>query len=310
MSSENCLEWLYIFLKGMAMGAADAVPGVSGGTIALITGIYERFIHAITSVGFEDIIEVLDGFRTLDFSVIVQKFEEADGRFLMVLGAGILTAILTVLQLVHYLLSNYAVLTYGFFFGLIAASVIALYQKIEVSELQSVLAAVTGFILSFMASGYASTSMGHGLPVIFVAGVVAICAMVLPGISGSLLLIILGQYEYMVGALSKFFDSLLSGNSLIESSVPVITFSSGAVVGVLTVSHVVKWALENYREMALVFLVSLVAGALRAPIVEIGKVLANTDATWVSVMPEFASAALAGFAAVLVLDYKAGVVEI
>ena len=293
------------------MGAADAVPGVSGGTIALITGIYERFIHAITSFGARDVKEALIGVKELEPSVMARKFEQADGMFLTVLGAGILAALLTVLQLVHYLLSNHAVVTYGFFFGLIAASVVALYQKISFSGLQSVSAALIGFVLSFVASGYASTSLGHGLPVIFVSGMIAICAMVLPGISGSLFLIILGQYEYMVGVLSNLTDSILSGgSSVVEAALPVAVFSSGALAGILTVSHSVKWALENHREITLVFLVSLVAGALRAPLVETGKVLAEQNMTWTAVLPEFGFAALLGFAAVLILDYRAGVVEI
>ena len=310
MSSETRFEWFIIFLKGMLMGAADAVPGVSGGTIALITGIYERFIHAITSLGARDVREVLIGVKELEPSVMARKFEQADGMFLTVLGAGILTALLTVLQLVHYLLSNHAVITYGFFFGLIAASVVALYQKISFSGFQSVSVALIGFVLSFVASGYASTSLGHGLPVIFVSGVIAICAMVLPGISGSLFLIILGQYEYMVRVLSNFMDSIFSGISVFEAALPVAVFSSGSLAGILTVSHSVKWALENHREITLVFLVSLVAGALRAPLVETGKVLTEQNSFWTAVLPEFGFAALLGFLAVLILDYRAGVVEI
>jgi putative membrane protein len=140
--------------------------------------------------------------------------------------------------------------------------------------------------------------------------------MILPGISGSLILVILGQYEYMSGALSRFTDALFatisSGDtiSLIDSFRPVAVFILGGFVGIFTVAHFIRWALENYRKITFAFLVSLVFGALRAPILEVEKVLAENSSTWIQVVPEFGLMALAGGLLVFLIDYKAGIVEL
>ena len=306
--------WVTLYLKGVAMGSADAVPGVSGGTIALIVGIYERLIGAVTAVDPDRIRRLLAGVRPANIPDARAAFHEMDGAFLVVLLAGIGTAVIAVLSAVNYLLVTQPVATYGFFFGLIAASAGVLLGGVSLDTPRRKGAAVAGFLLAFLASGYGSAALGSSLPVVFVAGAVAVSAMILPGISGSLLLIVLGQYEYMSGMVSQAIDgavTLALGNgsdTLVETIPPVVTFLLGGVVGVFTISHAVKYALARARAATIAFLVSLIVGALRAPLVEVSIRLAESGESWTAAAPRFALAAVGGAALVLVLDrYSAGI---
>lgn len=309
MASEKYRDFLTIYLKGMTMGAADAVPGVSGGTIALITGIYERLISAITSVTKLSFMSVLKSLRERDYGSVKEQLEDVDAWFLMVLGAGIVTSIFLVLNLMHFMLSAFPVQTYGFFFGLIAISAVVLYDEVDLSTRRSKLAAITGFIMAFALSGYGATSLGNSLPVIFLAGTIAISAMILPGISGSLILFILGQYEYLSAALSQFTDSIIQIREtgiegLIDTAPPILVFILGAIVGLFSIANLVKKALEDYRKATMTFLVSLIVGALRAPLVEVGMHISEQGITWISILPQFALAALIGGIIVFILDHK------
>lgn len=310
MVLERYRQWITVYLKGCAMGCADAVPGVSGGTIALITGIYERLIEALTSVNYDKIERSLLGLKNQNFPEIRKVLLEMDVPFLAVLGAGIMTAVILVLRLIHFLLSNFTVPTYGFFFGLIAVSALVLYRGVDLSELGSKIAAVAGFSLAFIVSGYGAGALGHSLPVIFLAGMVAVSAMVLPGISGSLFLIILGQYDYISAALTDFTDALVetvtTGNmeTLTASAPPIIVFISGAFVGLFSVVHVVKRSLEKFREATMAFLVSMVLGALRAPVVQVENHLIEQGTVWSEAAPGFLAAAVLGGVIILFLDSR------
>ena len=307
--------WLALYLKGLAMGAADAVPGVSGGTIALIVGIYERLITAVTAIDLARIRRICSGVVAGNRPDALAAFKEADGGFLVVLLAGILSAVVAVLRLVEVLLVSVPVVTYGFFFGLIGASAAVLFGAVDVGTPARKAAALAGFAVAFLTSGYAATALGHALPVVFLSGAVAVSAMVLPGVSGSLFLVILGQYEYMTRSLSAFLDAVAGvllgngGDELVTAAPPVVTFLAGGVVGVFTVAHGVRYALKRARAATLAFLVSLVVGALRAPVVEVSLRLAESGETWASATPRFAVAAVGGAIAVLVVDRYAGVVE-
>ena len=308
-------DWVALYLKGIAMGSADAVPGVSGGTIALIVGIYERLITAVTAIDPDRIRRVLAGVQPENIPDARAAFREIDGGFLLVLGAGIGTAVVVVLSGVDYLLTTRPVPTYGFFFGLIAASAAVLLGDVALDTPRRKAAALTGFALAFLASGAATTSLGSPLPVVFVAGAVAVSAMVLPGISGSLLLVVLGQYEYMSGTVSRAIDGLAAlalGNgsdALVKTLPPVATFLVGGVGGLFTVAHAVRYALQRARAATLAFLVSLVVGALRAPVVEVSVRLAESGESWRAAAPRFALAALAGATLVLVLDRYSAAIE-
>jgi len=308
-------DWATLYLKGVAMGSADAVPGVSGGTIALIVGIYERLIAAVTAIDPDRIRRVLAGVRPANIPDARAAFHEVDGAFLLVLGAGIGTAVIVVLSGVNYLLATRPVATYGFFFGLIAASAAVLLGGVALDTPRRKAAAVAGFLLAFLASGVASTGLGSSLPVVFVAGAVAVSAMVLPGISGSLLLVVLGQYEYMSGAVSRAVDGAIAvvtgdGTAVLRETLPTVaTFLVGGVVGLFTIAHTVRYALDRARSATLAFLVSLVVGALRAPLLEVSIRLGESGESWRAAAPRFAVAALAGAAFVFVLDRYSAAIE-
>ncbi|MXR20236.1 DUF368 domain-containing protein [Halobacterium sp. PCN9] len=288
------------------MGAADAVPGVSGGTIALITGIYERLVGAIAALEPAEALGLLALVPRLGRQDAREELWEAlvgmDVPFLLLLGVGVLTSVITVANIVHVAYNEFPGVTFAFFFGLIAASVVVLLGEVELDTPGRVAAAVLGFVFAFVVSpqGQANVLPG-GLPVLFVVGAVAICAMVLPGVSGSLILITLGKYQTMTTAVSDATDALLAGDAGAASS-PVsvlVVFSVGALVGLLSFARVVKWALDSYRAATLTFLVALMAGALRAPAIRI------TDANpeWIGASGvAIVVAGLLGAGAVLLLD--------
>ena len=270
-------EALKTYLVGIFMGSADAVPGVSGGTIALIAGIYERLIDAITALTPANAFRFLGAIRPpMDRDELLAVLEDMDVGFLIPLGFGIVTAIVIVTRAVHYADQHHPVALFGFFFGLIAASAIVLWRQVSLTERRHLVTAVAGFSIAFVLSADGAVLAGHNPGLTFLAGVVAVSAMILPGISGSLMLVILGQYVYMTETLSEFttyLAALASGGAidrLIAPGTTVVIFVSGAIVGLLTISRLVRRALDRDRETTLAFLVSLVVGALRAPVAEIG----------------------------------------
>ncbi|WP_224336130.1 DUF368 domain-containing protein [Haloprofundus halobius] len=305
--------WLGIYLRGVCMGAADAVPGVSGGTIALITGIYGRLIDAVTAIDADNVLRVLRGV-TGDTGDAFGALQEMDTAFLVTLGFGIMTAIVTITSLVEVAVETVPASTFGFFFGLIAASALVLITEVSVDTPGRIAASVVGFALAFVVSGEAQSAIGHSPVVTFVAGAIAISAMILPGISGSLLLLILGQYFFMTDALSTFRDGvvgLLGGGSLDALAGPfvtIVTFCSGALVGLFTVAHAVDWALEHYREATFAFLIALILGALRAPVTQLSTSLAEHGGSWTTeVLGVFVAAALVGGVLVVAIDRIAGI---
>jgi putative membrane protein len=295
--------WLTVYLKGLAMGAADSVPGVSGGTIALITGIYERLIDALTELDPR----ILEQLPELDSQAGRRRFFDdlrgMDVFFLVVLGLGVVTSIVTISRVVHVALQMARPQTFAFFFGLIAASAVVLYDQLSLETPLEIGSAVAGFVIAFLVTGVSNgAGLGHALPLIFVAGTVAISAMVLPGISGAFLLILFGQYEYLTGVLTDLVDGLIAfgADDLLSNLTVVGTFGVGAVIGLFTVAHVVRRALDQYREATIAFLVSLMVGSLRLPLVE---VIDGVDPTVLPDVTTALGAALVGGLAVLVLDY-------
>jgi putative membrane protein len=287
------------------MGAADTIPGVSGGTIALITGVYERLVTAIAGVDVA-LVGALVGLRgSTDRGRLLSILRERDVHFLAVLGLGVVTAVVTLSRVMHAALSEYPGPTFAFFFGLIAASAVVLYGDLSFDTAGAVAAAVLGFVLAFALSGSAAGGgLSHALPVVFLTGTVAITAMILPGVSGSFLLLLFGQYEYLTGVLTRFVDGLLglaTGGSATPATegVVVVTFLGGAAVGLLSVARAIRFALDRYRRATLAFLVSLMVGSLRLPAREVASAVPVLT-------PERAGAVLApalvGAGLVLVLD--------
>jgi len=259
-----------VYLKGVCMGAADVIPGVSGGTIALVTGIYDRLIRALAALN-PDPIRALPRIHRADARRQLHKQLWAmDVPFLVALGAGIGTAVLTLANVVSWLLTAYTAVTFAFFVGLIAASAVLIGADLIWTPRRIGIAAVAAGVVVAVSTSPAVVET-HALWMIFLAGTVGISAMVLPGLSGALVLLILGQYAYLLEAVQTALTSLLvlpkagASAALYQSATIVGTFGLGAAVGVVTIAHAVKWALDRDRQTTLAGLVGLMAGGIVPP---------------------------------------------
>ena len=236
------------------MGSADIVLGVSGGTIALITGIYAHLVESISKIKFGFIKPLFKG----DFRGFWnQMLDEIDFKFFIPLVLGIGVAFLTLAKVVTYCMDVHTALTYSFFLGLIVASAVILFRKLNEFNIKTVIFAVIGAILTFIFVSLNPIAANHSLIIIFISGMIAICAMILPGISGSFLLLLLGQYEYMLNALHQLHFA------------EIITFVVGALIGILGFSRILNFLLKNHKEVTMAFLIGVMLGSLRVPAVEI-----------------------------------------
>lgn len=275
------IETFLIFLRGLFMGTADVIPGVSGGTIALITGIYERLIHAISRIDFKFILYLFEG----DFKRFKQNaVQEIDFELFIPLLLGIGLAVLTMSKVISFLLTNYPSTTFGFFFGLILASAIFVYNHVDELNIKNLTFLVTGFIFAIIFVGLNPIQANHSLPIIFLSGSVAICAMILPGISGAFVLLLLNQYEYMINVLNNL------------QFAEIITFVAGALVGILSFSRVLDYLLTHHKSITMAFLVGLMIGTLRLPY---EKIVASMESPIPIVI-----AAIIGFAIVFILEKR------
>lgn len=239
----NFKDYLTISFKGLAMGAADAVPGVSGGTIAFISGIYEELINTISNVNGAL-------FKTLFKKGIKVFWQQANGNFLLALLSGIIISFVTFMKLAKYLLEEHPVLIWSFFFGLIVASIYFVGKQITKWDFKTVIALIIGAITAFFVSGLPALGTNNSPWFLFFAGAIAICAMILPGISGSFILIILGAYKTLSDAIHNIDIK------------KIIIFGAGALVGLLSFSHVLKWLFKNYHNVTLALLTGFIFGSL------------------------------------------------
>ena len=234
---------LLIAAKGVAMGAADVVPGVSGGTIALMTGIYPRLINAIASFDIECI--------KLFFSGRFKEFwKHIDGSFLLPLLLGILTAFALLAHTIKFAIANHPIPTWSFFFGLIIASSILIIQHIKHKKAAHFLWLIPGIAFGYWIGSMTSIPFPDNNSAVFVAGGIAICAMILPGISGSFILLLIGMYETLINAVADRDFAVLS------------IFAIGAVIGLLIFSRVIKLVLARFYEASVFFLSGLMLGSL------------------------------------------------
>lgn len=236
-------DYVLLYLKGIAMGCADAVPGVSGGTVAFISGIYEELVNSIRS---------FDGNAlNLLFRYDVKGFwEYVNGIFLAVLLSGIGTAILSLSRLILYWLKTYPELLWSFFFGLIIASVLIVTKKISQWNARVIISGCAGVILGYYITVATPAETTTGLWVVFLSGMIAICAMILPGISGSFILVLLGKYQYILIALKDFNLAV------------IMTFSAGAAIGILSFSHLLNWLLGRFYNITIAALTGIMIGSL------------------------------------------------
>ncbi len=244
-------SYLGVAVKGVCMGAADVIPGVSGGTIAFITGIYDQFVGSLNNIDSTAV-------KLLFKGRIKELWKHINGTFLVSLFAGILFSVLSLAKLMQYLLTWHPIETWAFFFGLIVASVIFIGKGVEKWRGKDYLMYVLGIALGVVICTLSPTTTPDALWFIFLSGAIAICAMILPGISGSFILLILGKYQFIMGVISD----LTSGINLVENIIVIGVFGIGAVVGLLSFSKFLHWLLEKYQRQTILVMVGFITGSL------------------------------------------------
>ena len=236
-------DYLLIAFKGMGMGAADVVPGVSGGTIAFITGIYEELINSIKSIN-GNAVKLLFQFKFKEF------WQAINGNFLLALIFGIFLSFLSLAKLIKYFLAEQPILIWSFFFGLIVASAIVIARKITEWKLRTIIAMLIGIGIAYMVTVVTPAETPTSYWFLFLSGALAICAMILPGISGAFILLLLGKYEYILNAISSFKLDV------------VAVVGAGAVIGLLSFSNLLSWLLKKYHNMTIGLLSGFMIGSL------------------------------------------------
>lgn len=225
------------------MGGADVVPGVSGGTIAFITGIYEELLDSIKAVDLESL-KLLGSFKISAF------WSKINGSFLLPLFLGILASVFSLASLMHYLLNTHAISLWSFFFGLIVVSSILVLRETKKWKPVNFVSIVVGIAVAYIITEATPTTTPDGYWFIFLAGAIAICAMILPGISGAFILLILGKYAFITAAVSNMDVAVIA------------VFGLGCIVGLLTFARAVSWLLKKYHDIAIALLSGFMIGSL------------------------------------------------
>ncbi|NCA84131.1 MAG: DUF368 domain-containing protein [Clostridia bacterium] len=237
------IKYLTLVIKGMAMGAADVVPGVSGGTIAFITGIYEELIFSIKSINYQSL-------KLLVRGKVAAFWKAINGTFLVSIVVGIGISILSLARLLTFILINYPELIWSFFFGLIVASAIYVAKQIKVWSAPTWISLIAGVVVAYVITEITPAETTNAWWFIFLSGAIAICAMILPGISGSFILLLLGKYTYIIGAVGELKIGILA------------IFLAGAVVGIVSFSNVLAFLLKKYHHQTIALLAGFMVGSL------------------------------------------------
>lgn len=236
-------DYLLITLKGMGMGAADVVPGVSGGTIAFITGIYEELIDTINRVNFVTLqILFKEGFKPF--------WKALNGNFLVALFAGIFISILSLARLITYLLETHPIAIWSFFFGLVLASIPLVAKSVRNWSGSRYFGFAAGAIIAYLITDLPPVENPGAMWYLFVSGMIAICAMILPGISGSFILLLLGSYSTVLQAVND------------RDFVSIAVFGGGCIVGILAFSRFLKWMFARYHDVTIAILSGFLLGSL------------------------------------------------
>ena len=243
--TRSLLGYLGVLLRGFFMGSADVVPGVSGGTMAFILGIYEELIESIRMVARPPFLRALISFRLGDAMRLINF------PFLATIFAGILLAILTLAPGIEWMLVNQPVLIWSFFFGLVLASVFSVSKRIAQWNLGLYIALALGTIGAYVIVGLVPVQTPETWWFLFISGAIAICAMILPGISGSFILVLLGKYQYLVSAVNQ------------RDFVPLIWAALGAAVGIVSFAQLLSWLFRRYHDLTVAVLTGFMLGSLR-----------------------------------------------
>lgn len=243
MEGRTPLDYLWVVLKGMAMGAADVVPGVSGGTIAFISGIYEELISSINNIR-PSLIGVL---RNKGFKAF---WQELNGSFLLSLLTGIAISVISLAKGISWLLSNQPVLLWSFFFGLVLASVFYVARSIDRWKLNILVMGILGAVIAYGVVTLPISQGEVGMPFLFLSGALAICAMILPGISGAFILVLLGSYKTVLDAVHERDLKI------------ILVVGVGAIVGLLSFARLLKWMFSRFKNATLALLTGFIIGSL------------------------------------------------
>ncbi|MBO6829103.1 MULTISPECIES: DUF368 domain-containing protein [unclassified Allomuricauda] len=243
MQARRTLDYVFITLKGMAMGAADVVPGVSGGTIAFISGIYEELITSINNIDLS-LIKMLrkDGIKAV--------WNKVNGNFLLALFVGIFISVLSLAKFLSWLLENEPILLWSFFFGLVVASIFMVGKEITRWNIGSIVVLLLGAALAFFITELPASDNVDSLPYLFLSGALAICAMILPGISGAFILVLLGSYKTILDAVHERDFKI------------ILTVGIGAIFGLLSFARLLKWMFNHYKNITLALLTGFILGSL------------------------------------------------
>lgn len=241
----SLLDYLTVTLRGFLMGTADAVPGVSGGTVALLVGIYEELIQSIRAVA--DLRHLQRVFR-LQFKALL---DELPWKFLLALVLGIFAGAVTLAHLLENLLETQPLFVWAFFFGLVAASAVVVARRVRVWGSGGVLLLVSGAVITYLVVGLVPMDTPDTFLAFFLSGMIAICAMILPGISGAFILVLLGKYQDVLAA--------VTGLDLPR----LIVFLLGAVVGISLFSRVLGWLFRRFHDVTISLMIGLMVGSLR-----------------------------------------------
>ena len=243
MNERKLLDYLLLSLKGIGMGAADVVPGVSGGTVAFISGIYEELITSINSIN-------LQAFKTLRKEGVASFWNHINGTFFIFLFAGIGISIISLAKVVSHLLHEFPILIWSFFFGLIIASILLIGKTIVKWKFSTTGALIIGATVAYYITTIQAVANIDANWYILLSGAIAICAMILPGVSGAFILLLLGSYDRILTAIST------------RNSTDIILFAIGCLIGLLSFARVLKYLFSKHKDKTIAVLTGFMIGSL------------------------------------------------
>lgn len=250
-------DYILIFLKGLAMGAADVVPGVSGGTIAFISGVYQELINSINRIN-------LDVIKHLKQNGLKATWGAINGNFLLALISGIGVSVVTFSKVITHLLETQPILVWSFFFGLVLASILFIWKEITHWTSKSIISLVIGTILSYYITIAEPAHSPESYLFLFISGFIAIIAMILPGVSGAFILLLMGSYQTVIGTINQLREGITKMNTelLSDALLKIGTFALGALLGLKLFSKVLTWMFAHHKNTTLALLIGFMIGSL------------------------------------------------
>ncbi len=260
-------NYIFLFLKGLAMGAVNKIPGVSGGTVAFITGIYEDLINSIKKINFKS-------FKILFSRGFKDFYFEINGRFLTIVFSGVIASFFSVSLILDRLIEEYELYVFGLFFGMIIGSFYVIYYQLERLSLKTLIGILVGLASGLLISFADNFEVTNSNLIIFISGMIAISGMILPGLSGSYLLLLMGNYTlimvdsvnalyFTITEIFSFNFDFLNDPDRIYLLKILFFFTIGSVAGLIFLSNILSTLLKNYKSLTIAVIVGFIAGSLR-----------------------------------------------